>query len=44
MVTKGEDVMALCDSQDRGPNREKGVKDDPSKCTFSLDRQIPPLK
>ena len=36
--------MALGDSQDRGLKREGGVQDDLSKCTFSLDGQILPLK
>lgn len=32
--------MALGDRQDAGHKREGGIKDGPSKCRFSLDRQI----
>lgn len=39
-----EEVIALGDRQDAGHRREGGVKDDPSRCRCSLDRQILPRK
>lgn len=35
--------MSLSDRHDAGHKREGAVKDDPSKCRFSIDRQIMPL-
>jgi len=36
--------MSLGDRHDAEHKRECSVKDDPSKCRLSLDRQIVPLK
>ena len=43
-ATQGDDVMALGDRQDVQHKREGSIQDEPSKCRFSLNRQMLPFE